>query len=406
MADAEYDPEVEFNLNKGGEQDGRDEDGRVQEVTAQPSDVSLLRGTPDRNIRETPDRGLRPTQDPSQEDRNRNSSISPMRNRSPVRHYGRPRYQDYLYRGNLTDVEPRFTHRPAHLQIKPESFDGTDDWDQYISHFQNCAELGRWSDPDKTLTLASCLKGQARSYYLALSATERSSYTGLVNKLTERFGSTRQQNRYLTKFETRSRRPGEDIASLGDDLRLMAQRAYPNLGPDAQETLALHQLYKVLPIEMKCRCLDRDCGSIASAVQIIERYEALLGDGSDKKRMTVRAIDDHFDHRQSAPFGNEARPHTRVDRGNPQGGDALHQVLDRLAKLESTPDRRNMGPRMQPYQSGGSTGRPKQTTRRCYACDSPDHFLRECPTYQKFLVDTRKSGPINKGSENSIPPSF
>ena len=100
------------------------------------------------------------------------------------------------------------------LQVKPEFYTGNEDWDQYISHFQNCADLGRWSKMDKALTLSACLKGQARAFYLGLSPLDRSSYYRLVQKFSERFGSVRQQSRYLTKFETRKRKPGERLLPL------------------------------------------------------------------------------------------------------------------------------------------------------------------------------------------------
>ncbi len=178
---------------------------------------------------------------------------------------------------------------------------------------------------------------------------------------------------------------------------MIAQRAYPNLGPDAQETLALHQLYKIIPIEMKCRCIDRDCTTIATAVQIIERYEALLGDSTDRKRTTIRAIDSQF-NRKRPDSGRDTSHTSRMD-------DPLHQVMDRLAKLENYPDTRNAGYRTQQNKPMGGRGMPRPIRRRCYACDSDDHFMRECPIYQKFMAETRRAA-TNNGSENSIPPSF
>ena len=52
------------------------------------------------------------------------------------------------------------------IVVKPESYNGKDDWDEYISHFQDCAELGRWSDRTKCLFLATSLRDQARTYYM------------------------------------------------------------------------------------------------------------------------------------------------------------------------------------------------------------------------------------------------
>ncbi|VDH90169.1 Hypothetical predicted protein [Mytilus galloprovincialis] len=168
--------------------------------------------------------------------------------------------------------------------IRPDAYSGSD-WEEYYSHFQDCAELGRWSMEDRVLTLAASLKGPARTFYMSLPSHERRTYSILVRRLEERFGSARQQNRWLSRFEMRKRNSGETVAALGDDLRQMVQKAYCNLNSMAQEVLALNQLYKSIPIEMKCRCVDRECKTVADAVDIIERYEALLGESSDKRKL-------------------------------------------------------------------------------------------------------------------------
>ncbi len=66
----------------------------------------------------------------------------------------------------------------------------------------------------------------------------------------------------------------------------MSQRAYSNLDAVAQEALALNQLYITLPVEMKCQCLDRGCKTVLDAVDVVERYEALMGDELDKKKVS------------------------------------------------------------------------------------------------------------------------
>lgn len=282
------------------------------------------------------------------------------------------------------------------LQVKPEFYTGDEDWDQYISHFQNCADLGRWSEMDKALTLSACLKGQARAFYLGLSPLDRSSYYRLVQKFSERFGSVRQQSRYLTKFETRKRKPGETIASLGDELRLLAQRAYPDLGTDAQESLALHQFYKGITLEMKCRCIDRDCRTVESAVQVVERYEAILGEGNEKKKSTVRAVNNISEPGSSGPRPypnrNNNRPRPNDKPQTPNTIELLKQVLDRIEKLES---------RSQSVGVKDST-RPKPYYRRgtCFICQSPEHFLQDCPIYKKCQGEMQASNGQVSGNED------
>ena len=138
---------------------------------------------PDGNLSDAGDYGRYPSPRPRGRE-------SPRAYRSPRRH----------------DVPAFRSVRQQHsLQVKPEFFNGGDDWDQYISHFQNCADLGRWSETDKALTVSACLKGQARAFYLGHSPLDRSAYCRLVQKFSERFGSVRQQSRYMTKFESERR---------------------------------------------------------------------------------------------------------------------------------------------------------------------------------------------------------
>ena len=32
----------------------------------------------------------------------------------------------------------------VNITVKPEPYDGKDSWEEYIYHFEDCAELGRW----------------------------------------------------------------------------------------------------------------------------------------------------------------------------------------------------------------------------------------------------------------------
>lgn len=84
-------------------------------------------------------------------------------------------------------------HTPCKLSIKPETYDGIDDWEDYISHFEICAELGRWTEHEKVLALGMLLKGPARTFYISLTVPERQTYDVLIQRLGKRFGSTRQK---------------------------------------------------------------------------------------------------------------------------------------------------------------------------------------------------------------------
>ena len=167
----------------------------------------------------------------------------------------------------ITETKDRSYPNIRGLKIKPDNFDGLTDWDEYFSQFEDCAELGQWSENEKALVLASNLSGSARTFYTGLHVDARRSDYRLSKCLRDRFGSTRQQSLWRSMFEARHRELGKQIATLGDDLRRMMLKAYPELNSQAQEALALNQVYKCLNIDMKCRCFDRECSTIADAVR-------------------------------------------------------------------------------------------------------------------------------------------
>lgn len=94
------------------------------------------------------------------------------------------------------------------------------------------------------------------------------------------------------KLEMRKKLPGKSNAVLSDDIRQMAQRACHNLYALAQEALALNQLYKIILLEIKCRCIDKDCQTVSEAVDVLERNESILcsDKGEEKQNCSTSTL--------------------------------------------------------------------------------------------------------------------
>ena len=106
------------------------------------------------------------------------------------------------------------------------------------------------------------------------SKDERAGHYIPVDKLAQRFGSVRQQNKWLGKFKDSKHQQGESISAIEDGWRYMAHETYRNL-----ETLpqaALPQLYKSISLEMKSKYIGNKCDNVATSVEIIKNHEALL----------------------------------------------------------------------------------------------------------------------------------
>ena len=256
--------------------------------------------------------------------------------------------------------------------VKLDPYTGEEDWDQYFLYLEDCAELAQWSEKEKLLYLATSLKQQARVHYNSLPRHERRSYRLLTTRLEQRFGSNRQAARWLTKIQTRTRGKQESVAAFGDDIRLYAQKAYVSLGPDAQEMLALEHFYKSVTPEMRCRLMDKDCRTIREAVEIVERYEDVLGRAKTcASASQIRVLSRNEDRSEQT---KSVESQDALDSDSVRG--AIKRIEERLDKLEAR------------YKKGDTRG-------TCFTCGSSDHFCRACPKR-----DTRQDTRKGKSSQN------
>lgn len=298
--------------------------------------------------------------------------------------------------GTLNDNGGFLQNRSHTVTIKPEPYDGGDDWEEYISHFELCAELGRWRATDKVLALAAALRGPARTFYISMEQSEKRNYAVLTQKLGARFGSTRQQNRWLSRLEMRKRQPGESVAALADDLRQMAQRAYIDLDGKAQEVLALNQLYKSVGPEVKYQCTNQGCRTVAEAVEVMERYEAIMGDGSERKKGSVRMTKESMVQEDHAHGTDET-----------QMKDTLNGLTRRISQLEATKPSTNFRPNTyNQSRQGGNSFNTYRREAKCFICDSTSHICRNCPFYLRYRRENgkpedRKNGPEYSNKTNS-----
>ena len=222
-------------------------------------------------------------------------------------------------------------------KLRPEHFDGSEDFETYFEQFECIADLGGWSPKERALTLAACLKGQARRFYASLGPSEKSCYQPLAFQLRQRFGTGSRPGLYWTaKFENRFRLPGETIATFSDELLILARKAYPYLDCNTQHHLALQQWLKSMSPEIKWRCMEKNCQSIREAEEVAEMYELIMKP-HDKKRGVYTVTQE-----KSTDLKQEENSTTSYYN---------HQ--------------------------------PVKNKRLCFCCQDPSHRLATCPIYKR-----------------------
>lgn len=129
--------------------------------------------------------------------------------------------------------------RPPRPLITPDAFSGDGNWDEWIEHFEGSAQVNGWDDATKLLWLRVRLTGRAQTAWKRLSTEAKSTYEGAKGALRKRFEPDSKRELYAAEFHSRKRRQTESWGDLADDLRILADRAFPELQDEAREKLSL-----------------------------------------------------------------------------------------------------------------------------------------------------------------------
>ncbi|XP_033739054.1 uncharacterized protein LOC117326415 [Pecten maximus] len=153
---------------------------------------------------------------------------------------------------NRTNSFPSVPFQSKHAAVnkvlmKPQQYDGCEDFEEYISQFEILAELNNWSYASKSLYLAGSLSGSARAVLSELDETSRRDFKSLVEALKFRFGSAEKAELFRAQLQTRVRAKEESIPELAQSIRRLTRRAYPTADSKLVGTLALENFIESIP---------------------------------------------------------------------------------------------------------------------------------------------------------------
>ena len=128
--------------------------------------------------------------------------------------------------------------------VLPETFDGTGSWSEWCYHFENVAAVNGWDGAQKLQWLRVRVTGRAQK---ALHRLAVATYEATRDALTARFEPVSRHTRYQAEFQLRRKKSAEGWADFADDLRNLADKAYPTLQEEAKERLSLNSYLAQLP---------------------------------------------------------------------------------------------------------------------------------------------------------------
>ena len=125
----------------------------------------------------------------------------------------------------------------------PDPFDGAGEtrWEEWIDHFGNVATVNSWSDADQLRWLKVRLIGRVQTAFQRLSEDNHGDFKKAKGALKERFAPASRKHCYQAELQVRKKRKGENLADFADELKSLANKAYPDLQEEARERLALNE---------------------------------------------------------------------------------------------------------------------------------------------------------------------
>ena len=134
----------------------------------------------------------------------------------------------------FTDRQGPSRQRPL---VLPEIFDGDGSFTEWICHFKSVSDVNGWRDEDKFLWIRVRLTGKAHVVYTRLSHKTQQHYITTKEALHEHFEPPSKRHLYKVEFESRKKQG--ILGDFGDELLLLASKAFPSLQDEAREELAL-----------------------------------------------------------------------------------------------------------------------------------------------------------------------
>ena len=312
-----------------------------------------------------------------------------------------------------TDTE-KLPHRK---QKEPDKYDGEKvEWQDFIVHFETVATWNGWTDLEKGLQLATCLRGKAQKVLSELKPSQKSNYITLTSVLAKRFNPPHRENAFRAVLRQRRRLPKESLMDFGCEVSRLAQKAYPEFPYEALDQVSREQFVRGLSdVDMKRHVDLRNPSSLEEAISLATQFESFdLGEGhgpiagrgetqtSRGRSAHVQAEEQLVNKKDKSTNEELASLRKQIEvliarESKAEKASKTNAELDQrvsrlteqvesltkigLAKTQSyQPNWMNRPDRSRNQNDGNSNSIPKGN---CFGCGQPGHYRNACPKIKK-----------------------
>ena len=223
--------------------------------------------------------------------------------------------------------------------------------------------MNGWDDATKLNWLPVRLTGKAQT---GLTAEAKADYKTAKDALEKRFEPSSKRERYAAEFRLRKKSSGEQLGDFADQLRTLANKAFPTLSDDAKELLTLDRfLGELSDVQIVVAVRQRRPKTLEEAVATVPEMESYVAQGkSETKISVVEAVEKP---EETCEVGNVRVQHDVIP--------LLESIVKRLEKLESGRD--SFATRKQ--QERKTNGERKTSGPvTCFRCGKEGHLARGC----------------------------
>ncbi len=248
------------------------------------------------------------------------------------------------------------TNRPL---VSPDTYSGDRNWNEWVEHFEAVALVNGWDDPAKLLWLPVRLTGKAQTAWRRLLPEVKQDFQAAKEALQKRFEPESKRQLYVVEFQTRKRRPDELWSDFGDELRVLADKAFPGIDEKAKDLLSLERYFSELDNpKVAFAVRQRQPKTLDEAVSCTMEMESYLH--QETKGSKISVVSDVPDEEQETLMA------------------MIHSLTERMGKLETS--ERSAQPRAgkrTPHYPSREPAASKDTII-CFKCGKEGHFARGC----------------------------
>ena len=171
--------------------------------------------------------------------------------------------------------------------VMPDVFkdDIEEDWEDWIESAKACAEINSWDNNLKCKLLGVRVKGTAYKVNQDLETAVKLDCKVLCKTLEKRFKTVKQPQFYKTKFLGLKQEQNEIILDLGNKIRTLARKTYPEIDAQLRDELAHDQFVRVLTnVDMTLKLRHNIPDTLDDAIRMAIDWQTVEIDVRKEKR--------------------------------------------------------------------------------------------------------------------------